>query len=80
MSLLSVCIALAELVDYGLVLIHGTQLEVSIHQEPIPLLVCVLRGYRVEIYVGRERVQLALVYLQLVVEGVRREFEGYLPA
>jgi hypothetical protein len=72
MSLLNLCIALSELVDYGLVLIHGAQLEVPIHQEPIPLLVCVLRGYRIEIDVGRERVQLALVYLQLVVEGSRR--------
>ena len=80
MSLLGVRIALAELVDYGLVLVHGAQLEVPIHQEPIPLLVCVLRGYRIEIDVGRERVKLALVYLQLVIEGVRREFEGYLPA
>jgi hypothetical protein len=72
MSLLSVCVALSELVDYGLVLIHGAQLEVPIHQEPIPLLVCVMRGYRIEIYVGCERVKLALVYLQLVVEGSRR--------
>ena len=80
MSLLSVCIALSELVDYGLVLIHGAQLEVPIHQEPIPLLISVLRRYRVEIDVGREGVQLALVYLQLVIEGGRREFEGYLPA
>jgi hypothetical protein len=69
---LSVCIALSELVDYGLVLIHGAQLEVPVHQEPIPLLVCVLRGYRIEIDVWRERVQLALVYLQFVVEGSRR--------
>ena len=78
--LLSLCIALSELVDYGLVLIHGAQLEVPIHQEPIPLLICVLRRNRVEIDEGREGVQLALVDLQLVVEGGRREFEGYLPA
>ena len=78
--LLSLCIALSELVDYGLVLIHGAQLEVPIHQEPIPLLICVLRRNRVEIDEGREGVKLALVDLQLVVEGGRREFEGYLPA
>lgn len=80
MILLSQCIALSELVDYGLVLVHCAQLEVPIHQEPIPLLICVLRRDRVEIDEGREGVQLALVDLQLVVEGGRREFEGYLPA
>lgn len=80
MILLSQCIALSELVYYGLVLIHGAQLEVPIHQESIPLLISVLRRDRVEIDEGREGVKLALVYLQLVVEGGRREFEGYLPA
>ncbi len=81
MILLSLSIALSELIDYGLVLIDRAHLEVPIHQEPIiPLLICVLWGYRIEIDKGRERVQLALVYLQLVVEGGWRELEGYLPA